>query len=67
MNGFYAKTMNGLANLKSDEKGSQTLEWLGIAAVIVLVVGFVSSAFDASVGEKVADKFKNFVDQIGGE
>jgi hypothetical protein len=58
--------MNKFMEIKNDEKGSQTLEWLGIAAVIVLVVGFISSAFDASVGEKVAEKFKNFVDQIGG-
>jgi hypothetical protein len=58
--------MNGLLGLKNDEKGSQTLEWLGIAAVIVIVVGLVSNAFDASIGDAVADKFEKFIEKIGG-
>ena len=51
-----------------NERGSQTLEWIGIAAVVVIVVGVISQAFsgDTSIGETVKDKFKGFIESIGG-
>lgn len=45
VNGIYAKAMSKIEELKKDESGSQTLEWIGIAAVIVILVGVVSQAF----------------------
>ncbi|MBY7142344.1 hypothetical protein KFZ56_04390 [Virgibacillus sp. NKC19-3] len=65
MNGFYAKMINKVEEMKKDETGSQTLEWIGIAAVIVILVGIVSSALDDDIGTKVTDKFKELIDNIG--
>lgn len=66
MNNFYAKVMNMVDGLKKDERGSQTLEWIGIAAVIVIVVGLVSTAFDGSkFGDTVVKKFEGFLSKIG--
>lgn len=52
----------------SNERGSQTLEWIGIAAVVVIVVGVISQAFsgDTSIGDAVKTKFTGFIDSIGG-
>lgn len=52
----------------ANERGSQTLEWIGIAAVVVIVVGVISQAFsgDTSIGDTVKDKFKGFIESIGG-
>lgn len=52
----------------ANERGSQTLEWIGIAAVVVIVVGVISQAFsgDTSIGDTVKDKFTGFIESIGG-
>lgn len=52
----------------TNERGSQTLEWIGIAAVVVIVVGVISQAFsgDTSIGDTVKDKFEGFIESIGG-
>ncbi|MEW4309234.1 hypothetical protein [Rossellomorea marisflavi] len=57
--------LNGMIR---NERGSQTLEWIGIAAVIVILVGVISQAFsdDKSIGKAVVEKFSNMISQIGG-
>ncbi|WP_217588644.1 hypothetical protein [Lentibacillus saliphilus] len=65
MTGLYAKMMNKVSAWKQEERGSQTLEWLGIAAVIVIIVGIVSNAFDEELGKKIGDKFNELIDKIG--
>ncbi|WP_077327807.1 Flp family type IVb pilin [Virgibacillus siamensis] len=66
MNGIYAKAMNRVEELKQDEKGSQTLEWIGIAAVIVILVGVVSQAFSGGdFGDTLVDKFNELIEDIG--
>jgi hypothetical protein len=51
-----------------NERGSQTLEWIGIAAVVVILVGVISQAFsnDTSIGKTVLNKIKTMIGQIGG-
>ncbi|MEN2467397.1 hypothetical protein [Ornithinibacillus sp. FSL M8-0202] len=68
LNGFFIKSMNKINEWKEEEKGSQTLEWLGIAAVVVIVVGVISQAFsgDSGIGDTVKEKFSDFIDTIGG-
>ncbi|GAB3047775.1 hypothetical protein [Virgibacillus ainsalahensis] len=67
MNELYAKMMNKAVEMKKDETGSQTLEWIGIAAVIVIVVGLVSTAFDGSdFGGSVVSAFEDFLTNITG-
>ncbi|SDG63869.1 hypothetical protein SAMN04487975_10145 [Planococcus glaciei] len=51
----------------ANERGSQTLEWIGIAAVIVIVVGVVSQAFSGGgFGDTLVTKFEGFINKIGG-
>ncbi|WP_174614162.1 hypothetical protein [Virgibacillus ihumii] len=68
INGIYAKAINRFESIKQDERGSQTLEWIGIAAVIVIMVGVISQAFsnDTSIGNAVLKKIKGFIQDIGG-
>lgn len=67
LNGIYARMLNKFEGWKAEERGSQTLEWIGIAAVVVIVVGIISTAFDgSSFGTTVVNKFKTFLSQIGG-
>jgi Flp pilus assembly pilin Flp len=68
MNGVYVKVMNKVAEWKNEEKGSQTLEWLGIAAVVVILVGVISQVFSGnqSIGNDVKNKFTDFISKIGG-
>lgn len=64
---IYSKIMNQFNSWRRDERGSQTLEWLGIAAVVIIIVGFISSAFTADgIGEIVRKKFEGFIEKIGG-
>lgn len=57
--------LNGMIR---NERGSQTLEWIGIAAVIVILVGVISQAFsnDTQIGKDVVEKFGDMIKQIGG-
>lgn len=63
MMNLYVKLMNQLSN----EKGSQSLEWLGIAAVIVIIVGMISQVFggDTAFGEAIKTKLVEMVKDIG--
>jgi cytochrome b len=60
---LYAKLMGHLSN----ERGSQSLEWLGIAAVIVIIVGMISQVFggDTAFGEAIKNKLVEMVADIG--
>ncbi len=46
MTEWYTKAMGYLNN----EKGAQSLEWLGIAALLILVLGIVSTAISDQQG-----------------
>ncbi|SEP98619.1 hypothetical protein [Piscibacillus halophilus] len=64
---MYAKVMNKSEEIKQDERGSQTLEWIGIAAVIVILVGVISQAFSGGdFGNTLVTKFNELIEDIGG-
>ncbi|WP_244093916.1 hypothetical protein [Jeotgalibacillus sp. R-1-5s-1] len=67
LNEWYFKAMNAAASKVNNERGSQTLEWLGIAAVVVIVVGVISQAFagDTGIGDAIKSKFEEFIESIG--
>lgn len=50
-----------------NEKGAQSLEWLGLAALLILVLGIVSTAVDGGkdtikgIIEKILSKIKDMV------
>lgn len=63
----FKKMMNVVNGVSNNQRGSQTLEWIGIAAVIIIVVGLVSTAFQGSdFGDKVVQKIGTFLSKIGG-
>ncbi|WP_087973453.1 hypothetical protein [Oceanobacillus rekensis] len=68
MNEVYVNMMNKVAGMKKDETGSQTLEWIGIAAVIVILVGVISTSMAGAtgIGEAVVGKITELIGQIGG-
>lgn len=68
INQLQALLINHWEDFKNNQKGSQTLEWIGIAAVVVILVGVISQAFasDQSIGKLVVKKLKDLIDSIGG-
>ncbi|MEW4328476.1 hypothetical protein Q0N12_17650 [Rossellomorea marisflavi] len=64
---LYTNCSVKLNGMIRNERGSQTLEWIGIAAVIVILVGVISQAFsnDTSIGKAVLDKIKSMIESIG--
>ncbi|WP_409273216.1 hypothetical protein V1499_01525 [Neobacillus sp. SCS-31] len=65
---WYVAATTKIDRMVRNERGSQTLEWIGIAAVVVIVVGLISTAFgkDTTFGNEVLNKFKGMIKQIGG-
>ena len=65
LTGMYVKATTKFGGLVKNERGSQTLEWIGIAAVIVILVGAISTAFSGEgIGNTVRDKFKSLLDKM---
>ncbi|AXF56227.1 hypothetical protein [Salicibibacter kimchii] len=61
----YAKLSSHLNN----QKGAQSLEWLGIAAVIIILLGLLSTALannDETVEGIVDDILSQIGDMVGG-
>ncbi|HLR07662.1 MAG TPA: hypothetical protein VK136_00140 [Bacillota bacterium] len=60
---LYVKT----TQLFNNEKGAQSLEWLGIAALLILILGIVSTAVSdqksgiTEIITKVIEKIKEMV------
>ncbi|MCM3708967.1 hypothetical protein [Sporosarcina luteola] len=48
-----------------NEKGAQSLEWLGIAALLILVLGIVSTALSGQ-SASITALVKSIVDKISG-
>ena len=58
---WYVKVDGMIRN----ERGSQSLEWLGIAAIIVIITGAISTAFNGGgLGNTFLTKFKDLLDKI---
>ena len=65
LTGMYVKATTKLGGLVKNERGPQTLEWIGIAAVIVILVGVISTAFsDEGLGDTVKTKFENLLNKM---
>ncbi|WP_088102671.1 hypothetical protein [Halalkalibacter urbisdiaboli] len=64
----FIKFYTMLTSYTKNERGSQSLEWIGIAAVVVILVGTISSVFaeDESFASAILGKLVDFVSNIGG-
>lgn len=61
---FYVKATGQLNN----ERGAQSLEWLGIAALLILVLGIVSSAIsdqEGGITTIISDIIGKIQDMVG--
>ncbi|WP_411344857.1 hypothetical protein ACE3MZ_01830 [Paenibacillus sp. WLX1005] len=57
------------SNVLSNEKGAQSLEWLGLAALLIMVLGFVSTALSggqSQIQDLVNKIFTSISEQFGG-
>lgn len=62
----YVKVNNSVKGYLKNEKGSQSLEWIAIAAIVVIITGIISSAMDNSaIGTEFFNKFKGFIAEVG--
>ncbi|GIN88504.1 hypothetical protein J6TS2_48900 [Heyndrickxia sporothermodurans] len=59
--GMYVKLMNPVRN----EKGAQSLEWLGLAALLILVLGIISTALSGQ-SDSIGKILKSIIDKISG-
>lgn len=60
---LYLKVKGALRN----EKGAQSLEWLGLAALLIMVLGLVSTALkggQGAIGEVITKIFTAIKNQI---
>lgn len=55
--GMYCFMKSKLESIKNDERGSQTLEYIGIGAVVIAVVGAIIALTNGSGGTSIAQKF----------
>ncbi|GAA0497229.1 hypothetical protein GCM10008986_25250 [Salinibacillus aidingensis] len=46
-----------------NERGAQSLEWLGVAALLILVLGIISSALNDN-SDGITDIIKNIINKI---
>ncbi|OIU72684.1 hypothetical protein [Rossellomorea aquimaris] len=61
---LYVKLTTPVKN----EKGAQSLEWLGLAALLILVLGIVSTAVSDSKGSIttiISNIFKKITEMVG--
>jgi len=56
--------MNVIAPVKN-EKGAQSLEWLGLAALLILVLGIISQAVSGQSGS-IGELIGNIINKISG-
>lgn len=65
--GLYVKVQSRLSGLKNSEQGSATLEWIGIAALIVIIVGGLSQVFSGNTefGDAIKKKLIDLVKSVG--
>lgn len=56
--------MNVMVPIKN-ERGAQSLEWLGLAALLILVLGIISTAVSGQQGA-ISDLIKKIIDKISG-
>jgi len=62
--GMYIKMMYPVKN----EKGAQSLEWLGLAALLILVLGLISQAVsneEESIGKIIKNIIKKITEMVG--
>lgn len=63
MKNLYTKLYSKLQTYTGNERGSQALEWIGVAAVIITIVTLLSTAVSNS-GDGVSGMVSSIFDKI---
>lgn len=69
----YLDFYNWLGDLRSqlgEEEGVETIEWIGLAAVVVALLGavaaFVPTSGGETIGSAIINVISNWISQFGG-
>jgi len=64
----YVRLQVSLRGLVEDARGLQTLEWVGLAIVILALLGaialYLNNSGEGTVGKAVANAIRHFFDQL---
>ncbi|MED1865901.1 hypothetical protein P4V41_20845 [Fictibacillus nanhaiensis] len=59
-------TVKGYLETVKNERGSQSLEWIAIAAIVVIITGLISKVMkESEIGSEFFEKFSGFIDEVG--
>ncbi|WP_300343831.1 hypothetical protein [Nesterenkonia sp.] len=64
MSSLYLKLQNAMNDRREDGQG--TIEYLGIAVVIAIVVIAVASWFSSTGNSSITDALNNIIEQVSG-
>ncbi|WP_071396397.1 hypothetical protein [Bacillus tuaregi] len=65
MKSIFIKAWMKMTQPVQNEKGAQSLEWLGLAALLILVLGIISTAVEGQ-SEGIGNIIKNIIAKITG-
>lgn len=65
MKNLLMKTWMNIVVPVKNEKGAQSLEWLGLAALLILVLGIISTAVSGQSGA-ISTLIGNIISKISG-
>ena len=66
LNGKVLSFKEKFVRLVNNEKGAQTVEWVALAAIILVLLMAVGSVFggDTSIGEAVVEKISEVIGKV---
>jgi hypothetical protein len=68
MKNLLVKTWNKVMEPVKNERGAQSLEWLGLAALLILVLGIISTAVEgqsAGIGTIITNIITKITEMVG--
>lgn len=65
MKNLVMKTWMNIVVPVKNERGAQSLEWLGLAALLILVLGIISTAVSGQSGA-IGDLISKIISKISG-
>lgn len=63
---LYVKGQSAVNKLKRDEKGSTAVEFMGIAAVVVVIIVAIKAWMESQGKSSIGDIFGNLFDTVLG-
>lgn len=67
MKNFGVRNYLKVKSLLTNEKGAQSLEWLGIAALLVMIIGVIGTFMDGTGTAAIKGVLSNIINEIKGQ